>query len=193
MYKFTAIQFANQYIYLQTIICFFALCLAICINSLQTANAQRDDYDDEGYGPQGGNSQQGDADNYSSGTYGNDDNYSPSYNNQQNGNNEAGDSYGNQGANGNSASASNNGDADNEYDGADDTAAAASEVEPSLVRLKRSTIDQSSDSVTSTTNAKIRVKRSKHYIGPVYTYVKTDKHANFKWGVKHKVGKKHHG
>ncbi|KAJ3617329.1 hypothetical protein MTP99_007061 [Tenebrio molitor] len=26
--------------------------------------------------------------------------------------------------------------------------------------------------------------------GPVHTYVKTDKHANFKWGVKHHVG--HH-
>lgn len=39
----------------------------------------------------------------------------------------------------------------------------------------------------------IRNKRhSKHYIGPVYTYVKTDKHARYKWGVKHKVGK-HHG
>lgn len=39
----------------------------------------------------------------------------------------------------------------------------------------------------------IRHKRhSKKYIGPVYTYVKTDKHARYKWGVKHKVGK-HHG
>ena len=37
-----------------------------------------------------------------------------------------------------------------------------------------------------------RVKRHSKYIGPVYTYVKTDKHARFKWGVKHKVGK-HHG
>lgn len=36
----------------------------------------------------------------------------------------------------------------------------------------------------------IRKRRySKSYIGPVYTYVKTDKHANYKWGVKHKVGK----
>lgn len=26
--------------------------------------------------------------------------------------------------------------------------------------------------------------------GPVHTYVKTDKHANFKWGVRHHVG--HH-
>lgn len=39
----------------------------------------------------------------------------------------------------------------------------------------------------------IRKRRySKKYIGPVYTYVKTDKHANYKWGVKHKVGK-HYG
>uniref|UniRef100_A0A6G1SPL7 Uncharacterized protein n=1 Tax=Aceria tosichella TaxID=561515 RepID=A0A6G1SPL7_9ACAR len=36
----------------------------------------------------------------------------------------------------------------------------------------------------------IRKRRySKKYIGPVYTYVKTDKHAHYKWGVKHKVGK----
>lgn len=26
--------------------------------------------------------------------------------------------------------------------------------------------------------------------GPVHTFVKTDKHANFKWGVRHHVG--HH-
>lgn len=37
----------------------------------------------------------------------------------------------------------------------------------------------------------VRRKRHSKYIGPVYTYVKTDKHARFKWGVKHKVGKKH--
>lgn len=36
----------------------------------------------------------------------------------------------------------------------------------------------------------VRKRRySKKYIGPVYTYVKTDKHAHYKWGVKHKVGK----
>lgn len=40
----------------------------------------------------------------------------------------------------------------------------------------------------------IRKRRyaKKGYIGPVYTYVKTDKHAHYKWGVKHKVGK-HYG
>ncbi|XP_065341006.1 uncharacterized protein LOC135940157 [Cloeon dipterum] len=30
-------------------------------------------------------------------------------------------------------------------------------------------------------------------VGPVHTYVKTDKHANFKWGVKHHVGKEYAG
>lgn len=40
----------------------------------------------------------------------------------------------------------------------------------------------------------IRKRRHSKYIGPVYTYVKTDKHAHYKWGVKHKVGKsKHYG
>lgn len=29
--------------------------------------------------------------------------------------------------------------------------------------------------------------------GPVHTYVKTDKHANFKWGVRHHVGHKYAG
>lgn len=37
----------------------------------------------------------------------------------------------------------------------------------------------------------VRHKRHSKHIGPVYTYVKTDKHAHYKWGVKHKVGKKH--
>jgi len=33
-----------------------------------------------------------------------------------------------------------------------------------------------------------------HYasVGPVYTFVKTDKHANFKWGVRHRVGQEYH-
>ncbi|XP_059470204.1 uncharacterized protein LOC132193505 isoform X2 [Neocloeon triangulifer] len=30
-------------------------------------------------------------------------------------------------------------------------------------------------------------------VGPVHTFVKTDKHANFKWGVKHHVGKQYAG
>ncbi|KAK9878774.1 hypothetical protein WA026_023754 [Henosepilachna vigintioctopunctata] len=29
--------------------------------------------------------------------------------------------------------------------------------------------------------------------GPVHTYVKTDKHANFKWGVRHHVGHQYAG
>ena len=34
----------------------------------------------------------------------------------------------------------------------------------------------------------------KHYgaVGPVYTFVKTDPQANFKWGVRHRVGSSHH-
>ncbi|KAH0812732.1 hypothetical protein GEV33_010060 [Tenebrio molitor] len=40
--------------------------------------------------------------------------------------------------------------------------------------------------------SEFRPKRDHHQgvTGPVHTYVKTDKHANFKWGVKHHVG--HH-
>lgn len=29
--------------------------------------------------------------------------------------------------------------------------------------------------------------------GPVHTYIKTDKHANFKWGVRHYAGKRYGG
>ena len=29
---------------------------------------------------------------------------------------------------------------------------------------------------------------SKRHVGPVYTFVKTDPKANFKWGVRHRVG-----
>ncbi|KAK4873719.1 hypothetical protein RN001_013079 [Aquatica leii] len=36
----------------------------------------------------------------------------------------------------------------------------------------------------------LRLKRDHGVTGPVHTYVKTDKHANFKWGVRHHVG--HH-
>lgn len=37
----------------------------------------------------------------------------------------------------------------------------------------------------------IRVRRGHGYgvAGPVYTYVKTDYHGNFKWGARHNVGK----
>ena len=30
-------------------------------------------------------------------------------------------------------------------------------------------------------------------VGPVYTFVKTDPYAHFKWGVRHVVGKKYAG
>lgn len=40
-----------------------------------------------------------------------------------------------------------------------------------------------------------RPKREHHEgsVGPVHTFVKTDKHANFKWGVRHHVGHKYSG
>lgn len=132
------------------------------------------DYDDDGYGQQGGNNQQGDGDNYGQG-YNNDDGYSnnnPNY--QQNvdsdGSNNSPSSYSPQGGS----------DADGDYEG-DDNSAAASSLNPSVVRVRRS-LDEQLEAASS--EPKVRVKRhGKYYIGPVYTYVKTDKHANFKWGV----------
>lgn len=40
-----------------------------------------------------------------------------------------------------------------------------------------------------------RIKRDHGHgsTGPVHTFVKTDKHANFKWGVRHHVGHKYAG
>lgn len=153
------------------------------------------DYDDEGYGNQGGGggggggNNQGDTDNYNGGGYGNDDGYSgnmPNY--QQNidsdGSNNQPSNYSPQGGS----------DADGDYEG-DDGSAAASSIEPSVVsRVKRSISQVASSSSSSSllqdplkaeeSAPKLRVKRhGKYYIGPVYTYVKTDKHANFKWGV----------
>lgn len=148
------------------------------------------DYDDEGYGPQGGGNNQGDADNYGGG-YGNEDGYNnnmPNY--QQNvdaeGSNNNPNNYNPQGGN----------DADGDYENDDGSAAAASSVVPSVTRIKRSTgseqvqatkvsIKNEQETLKSASSEpKLRVKRhGKHYIGPVYTYVKTDKHANFKWGV----------
>lgn len=132
------------------------------------------DYDDEGYGNQGNNQNQNDGDNYNGGN-GYDDGYSgnmPNY--QQNvdseGSNNQPSNYSPQGGN----------DADGDYEG-DDGTAAASSVIPTVVRVRRS-VDETIKSEASA--PKLRVKRhGKHYIGPVYTYVKTDKHANFKWGV----------
>lgn len=37
----------------------------------------------------------------------------------------------------------------------------------------------------------LRLAKSARSTGPVHTYVKTDKNANFKWGVRHFVGKKY--
>lgn len=151
---------------------------------------QAQDYDDENYGGQGGNNNQGDNDGYNGGYSGNDDGYNqnvPNY--QQNvdsdGSNQSPSSYNPQGGSG--------GDADGDYEGDDGTAAAAaSSLNPTVLRVRRSVEKEMTKPAAS--EAKLRVKRhGKYYIGPVYTYVKTDKHANFKWGVKHKVGKKHHG
>jgi hypothetical protein len=35
-------------------------------------------------------------------------------------------------------------------------------------------------------------KSMKRTTGPINSFVKTDKHANFKWGVQHFVGRKYH-
>lgn len=142
---------------------------------------QAQDYDDEGYGSQGGQGgNQGDNENYQN-NY--DDGYSgnmPSY--QQNVDSDS--------SNNNPASYSTQGgsDADGDYEGDDGSAAAAaSELAPSSIRVKRSTggsSEAASEQVVAASEPKLRVKRhGKYYIGPVYTYVKTDKHANFKWGV----------
>lgn len=37
----------------------------------------------------------------------------------------------------------------------------------------------------------VRKSNSAKSTGPVHTYVKTDKNANFKWGVRHYVGNKY--
>ena len=37
----------------------------------------------------------------------------------------------------------------------------------------------------------LRLSKKARSTGPVHTYVKTDKHANVKWGVRHFVGKKY--
>lgn len=157
------------------------------------------DYDDDSYGNQGNNNQ-GDNDNYGAG-YGNDDGYNnnmPNY--QQNVDSEGSNN------NPNNYSPQGGSEADGDYEGDDGSAAAASSLTPTVVRVRRST-DAATTSVAAPIGAstdqklkvsesapKLRVKRhGKYYIGPVYTYVKTDKHANFKWGVKHKVGKKHYG
>lgn len=134
----------------------------------------QDDYD-EAYNNQGGNGNQADADNYNGG-YGNDDGYAgnmPNY--QQNldsdGSNNSPSSYSGQAGS----------DVDGDYEADDGSAAAAaSNVKPTVLRVRRSV----AEAQELAPGGKLRVKRhGKYYIGPVYTYVKTDKHANFKWGV----------
>lgn len=154
---------------------FTAAVLAIaCVTLAFVCQAQ--EYDDEGYGGQGGQggSGQNDGDGYQNG-YGNEDGYSAPNNYQQ-----GVDSDSSNGSPSN-YSPQDGGDADGDYEG-DDGSAAASSPEPTVVRMKRSV---GSQTLTSESTApKLRVKRhGKYYIGPVYTYVKTDKHANFKWGV----------
>ncbi|XP_019550785.3 uncharacterized protein LOC109420790 [Aedes albopictus] len=39
----------------------------------------------------------------------------------------------------------------------------------------------------------VRNQRRAGVTGPVHTYIKTDKNANFKWGVRHFVGKRYRG
>lgn len=170
---------------LQKLICVFLGAI------LLVAVVKAQDYDDEGYGNQGNNGNQGDNDGYGS-SYNNDDGYSgnmPNY--QQNVDSD--------GSNNNPSTYSNNGnggsDADGDYEG-DDGTAAASSIVPSVVRVRRSVGEATGTPVASSviknvdqmehssSEPKLRVKRhGKYYIGPVYTYVKTDKHANFKWGV----------
>lgn len=82
-------------------------------------------------------------------------------------------------------------DAEGDYD-EDSNDSAASEEHPILskffnlisgVRHKRS-IDQAEAPIASQSKVHSRVKRgSKGYVPYVSTYVKTDKKANFKWGV----------
>lgn len=152
------------------------MCALVCVVVIGAVLSRAQDYDDEGYGNQGGNNQ-GEGDNYNNG-YGNDDAYSgnmPNY--QQNVDSE--------GSNNNPSSYSPQGgsDADGDYENDDGTAAAASSLTPTVIRTKRS-ITTGELLKGSHTEPKLRVKRhGKYYIGPVYTYVKTDKHANFKWGV----------
>lgn len=58
---------------------------------------------------------------------------------------------------------------------------------------KENDADKADSRAEASSRPLVRKRRySKKYIGPVYTYVKTDKHAHYKWGVKHKVGK-HYG
>lgn len=157
--------------------------------------AQDENYDDDNYGPnQNGNGNQ-DQDNYNAPNYGTEDGYSNNNNNQNypvnNQQNLDSDGTNNNVAN-NQGYPAQAGNDEDDYQG-DDQAAAASSVTPILVRNRRSISENDevankkvkvNDLKSASSEPKLRVKRhGKYYIGPVYTYVKTDKHANFKWGV----------
>lgn len=147
------------------------------------------DYDEESYGPSpGGNSNsQADPDNYN-GDEGYGSNQNPAYG-------QAVDSEGsNNNPNYSPQAGSGGNDNDGDYEGDDSSAAAAIEPSIRLIRQRRSVTSSSAGEpdnnkpaaslVAAESAPKLRTKRhGKYYIGPVYTYVKTDKHANFKWGV----------
>ncbi|XP_064475364.1 keratin, type I cytoskeletal 10-like [Ornithodoros turicata] len=70
--------------------------------------------------------------------------------------------------------------------------------EPVTVQAPRSKRSVPVDTASAETTAHHRVRRGGHgYVGPVYTFVKTDHDGNFKWGARHLVGKAygggHHG
>lgn len=165
----------------QTFYSYSAIGAIIVVVALISSSCQAQDYDDEGYGNQGGNNQ-GDSDNYNGGNggYGNDDGYSSNVPNYQ----QNVDSEGSNNQPSNYQPQSGGSDADSDYEG-DDNSAAASSLSPTVVRVRRSApVESMPELKVASSEPKLRVKRhGKYYIGPVYTYVKTDKHANFKWGV----------
>lgn len=178
----------------------FVFALLGCLSlSIALCTAQDENYDDDNYGSnQNGNGNQ-DQDNYNAPNYGTEDGYSNNNNQNYPVNNQQ--NLDSDGTNNNAANnqgyptqASNDED---DYQG-DDQAAAASSFTPILVRKRRSASETDSvrneakmvDLNPASSEPKLRVKRhGKYYIGPVYTYVKTDKHANFKWGVSVAISK----
>lgn len=166
-----------------------AACLLVCLVNFSLISAERDrdndDFDDGGFDDSG---------------------YSSPQNHEAEGSHQSPSNY--QGADDDSL------DDDDDVDESNNILAKVSSprqffssansiVVPIPVRPKRS-VDQKmappegdiEDSVARDPNQPLIRKRrhykKKKYIGPVYTYVKTDKHAHYKWGVKHKVGK-HYG
>ena len=202
----------NQY-YLLLVCTIGALLLVACIVPVCRADDYDDEgYGNQGAGNgnsgAGGSNQANDNDNYQNGY---DDGYSgnmPNY--QQNVDSDSSNS--NPSSSSSNYSPQGGSDADGDYEGDDGSAAAAaSSPEATIVRVRRSAEagaavgsggdHQASGVSVASPNSKpassgadimgagesapkLRVKRhGKYYIGPVYTYVKTDKHANFKWGV----------